>query len=343
MPYFKLLASTLASLLSASAFSFSHVPLVDNQPAYQDSCPFSSNMAPTTASHANGSIDGREYHCVNNGTNIVWTLTIPEGCQNGGCGLILDMHGAGMNANTQNYGTKLRRYGSEAMKYGASTPYIVAQPSMTDLFNDAQGNPDPDSVLPLQGSRAYINELPHINTSMVELISTFDIDSNRIHWHGFSRGSRTVSHTMCEGFELDFPIASYAISGGRIACDLLPNTPIIMTNGKTDVLGSNKMQYQDEAEAFLLSQYGMTETTLYQDENWEQQQGPFLFKVGQHIHKRFQNEDYVFESIRHSAQSIPAAGHCHPVSDYERWLVCRANFDIGEKIIQFFINNSASN
>ena len=340
MHYIGLITSVILLMISSTTHAFSRIPLVDNQPVADEFCPFTNNMSPTTSYKQDGSLDAREFYCVDDNVNIVWSITIPEGCDSGGCGLILDMHGAGMNANTQNYGTKMRELGSDAEAFGASTPYIIAQPSMTDLIDDQTGGIDLDSLLPLQDNRAYVNELPHINNIMQDLISTFDVDTSRIHWYGFSRGSHTISHVLCGDFNLDFPIASYAFAGGEIKCDLPANTPILMINGLTDTLTSDKMAFQDNAEAFMRTIPNIQEETLYEDDNWEQQQGFLFFKVGQHIHKRFSNEDYIFESIRHSAQSVPMFGHCHPVIGYERWLACRANFDIGEKMLQFFIDNS---
>lgn len=335
-----LLALTLVYSVHSAAMA--KIPLVNNQPHHENACPFSSNTSPTT-------VEGRSYNCVKDEVNIVWTLTIPAECESGGCGLILDIHGGGMNANTQDYGTKLRAYGSNAVSYSAPAPYIVAQPSLTNIF-DENGldieslidNADDGSV----DGRAYINEFPHIKTIMQELVNTFAIDTTRIHINGFSRGGQTVSRVYCNKLDLGVPVASYSIVGAPLACDLKPNFPLIMINGNTDngiissYPGSDKMEAQDIVENFMLAQDNVNEITVHEDNNWETQTGFFLSRIGQHIHKHFDNnEGYIFDSIRHSAQSIPAVGHCHPVTTSERWLVCTANFDTGEKMIDFFIKN----
>jgi hypothetical protein len=64
----------------------------------------------------------------------VYTVTVPPDCVHGGCGLILDNHGATMNAAQQ---MPAPNYGSMAgprRQYGAPTPFIVVQPNLTDLL-----------------------------------------------------------------------------------------------------------------------------------------------------------------------------------------------------------------
>ncbi len=79
----------------------------------------------------------RHYGCIDNNINVVWTVSIPKPCENGGgnCGLIIDIHGALMDAKSEDLGSKLRHYGFHAQHYGAPTPFIVMQPNLSDLFD----------------------------------------------------------------------------------------------------------------------------------------------------------------------------------------------------------------
>ncbi|MCX5849509.1 MAG: hypothetical protein NTW65_08675, partial [Deltaproteobacteria bacterium] len=61
--------------------------------------------------------------------------------------------------------------------------------------------------------------------------------------------------------------------------------------------------------------------------------------VGKQQHTRYQTGNVILEDIAHSGASYPLAGHCFPVTTNSGWLVCRTTFEIGQKIIDFFIDN----
>ncbi len=333
----KTTASTLA--LSLSSLAQANIPLLDNQPFATDLCPISTNTNHTVVG---GQITARTYDCVIADTNVVYSLAIPESCELGGCGLIVDIHGGSMNANTENNGTQLREYGNAAVSRGALTPYIVLQPSFTDVFDDNGSGIDIPSLINDVG--AYMNELPNLTNVIDQVVNAFDVDEDRMHMYGFSRGSSTTSVFYCDE-QLSQRFASYAVGGGGIDfCDPQPNQPLMMVNGLTDpfqeVLGS----VTADTETLVLAQPNITHEILQISSSWPNRYIGFSFWegitwTGTHYHQRFENDDYLLETVRHSAKGFPYFGHCHPRTGLDRWLVCRADFDLGQKLIDFFIAN----
>ncbi|MCX5849508.1 MAG: hypothetical protein NTW65_08670, partial [Deltaproteobacteria bacterium] len=228
--------------------------IIDNQPIATDDCVLTNHS--TTEAPNGQSIGVRNYGCVLNGRNVVFTVSIPKLCETTSCGLIVDQHGATMNAAQQNAGTKLREYGWKAMQRGASTPYVVIQPNMTDLFDNATHTLDPISVM----GGAYDNELPILMLFVQNAISALNIDQTRVHVHGFSRGAQTANALYCDPATKSI-FASYVATGGAINCAL--DKPVMMINGLTDpnVLSANSV-----VDGFKDS--GTTSELLAQDPNW---------------------------------------------------------------------------
>ncbi len=334
----------LSTSLLISNLAQAYLPLLDNQPHATEVCPISTNTNHTVV---NGEITARNYNCVIEGTNVVYSIAIPEGCETGGCGLIVDIHGGSMNANTQNNGTQLREYGNIAVSRGALTPYIVLQPNFTDVFDDLNFLfIDIDSLI--NSSGAYLNELPNLINVIDQVVDTFDIDENRMHMHGFSRGSATTTVFYCNE-QLGERFASFGMGGGDIAagdifCDVQPNRPLIFINGIYD--RHEFLSYSlDGIESYMLGLADLNQEIVQTESGWEHRTISFslwsgITLTGRHHHQRFISGDYLLETVRHSAKGpIPYFGHCHPRMGIDRWLVCRANFDIGQKLVDFFIAN----
>lgn len=322
----------LSLTLCAATFSpaaVASIPLIDDQPIADDSCPIS--ITSSTAS-TDGNVGVRHYGCSVEGTNVVYTVAIPPGCENGGCGLIFDNHGATMSAAQQNSGTQLREYGWTAPSRGASTPYIVVQPNLTDLF-DGDSILDPSSVV----GGAYANEMPNILYFVNHVIDVFQVDEARTHMYGFSRGASTTSAVYCNVATRSL-FASYAVGGGGISCAL--DAPLMIVNGISD---PGKMPMNNALEDEVKAISGYTKTVLVQNSNWSTPKWEFTLwgfkRKGQHRHIRLQANDIVLESIKHSGSTFPAAGHCHAVDEYNGWLTCYADMDTGAKLIDFFIQN----
>lgn len=325
-----LMTALLTSLPIAGSQALSRVPLVDSQPTATEGCPI------TNTSHtenADGSaINVRNYECIVEGRNVVWSVTVPLDCEAGGCGLIVDIHGAGMNANVEDKGTKLRQFGWKAMERGATTPYIIIQPSFSDIF-DEELIFDIESII----GGAYMNEMPGIHFFINDAIDAFAIDQDRVHMHGFSRGASTTSTFYCDEDWSD-TIASFATSGGGVSCAL--NNPLMLMSGLFD---PGKTGLNDALITEIKGKGAYTESTIYEDENWQLPAVEFnwsgMHVKGKHQDVLYTSGDYVFRSVKHSAKTYPTLGHCHPSSDYSTWLACYSTMESGEKLIDFFIAN----
>lgn len=325
----RLLAVIFVVLCGLSQVSHAYLPLVDNQPLAFRSCPLGQAVATATKTGRIGSIN---VDCRVGGIDVVYTVTVPPGCERGGCGLILDNHGMTMNANQENAGTKLREFGWTAKQYGASTPYIVVQPNLTDLF-DREKLIDFDSVV----GGAYYNEIPNISYFIAHMIDIYRVDTRRTHMYGFSRGGNTVNAFYCET-GLSEMFASYAMGGQDFRC--APDKPLLMIVGDDDTGHPDAI---DDAEARVLALGGVTVTAVVSDPGYAKPRYVWTWagiqRQGRHHHMRFKRLDYTLETIRHSGSTLPMLGHCHPSGDLNSWLVCHANMETGRKILEFFIRN----
>ena len=323
-----MLGDFLIKLISAP--SYGPIPnLLDNQPTPTDTCTLI-NRSSTEAESGN-SIGVRNYGCVINNRNVIFSVSIPKLCETVSCGLIVDQHGATMNAEQQNNGTHLREYGWQAMRYGARTPYIVIQPNMTDLIDQATNKVDPISV----GGGAYTNELPALLAFVANARTALHVDPKRVHFHGFSRGGQTASKLYCDP-QTKGQFASMVGSGGSLGCAV--DRPFMQFNGKTD---PNALAAAGVAQRFHSS--GAKREVIIQDANWQVPTLKFMAgkptPVGKQQHIRYTLDGHVLENVTHSGLVAPLAGHCLPYDGPAGWLVCPANFDMGRKILNFFIQH----
>ncbi len=322
---------SLTILYAHHASAASNIPLVNNQPTATDRCDVS-NSSPTEST--DGTMLGvRQYGC-NSGTHyVVFTVSIPKACKTVSCGLILDIHGATMNAAEENAGTNLQYYGWKAAQYGASTPYIVIQPNLTHLFDTQNDTLDPLSVV----GGAYNNEIPIIDQFVNNVIQALHVDNHRIHVHGFSRGAQTANVFYCNHSNL---YASYAMTGGGTTCAI--TKPLMMTNGLTD---PNITLAALVTAAFAANRQTVT-SVVAEDPSWQTPRLTYTSSgwvpVGKQSHIRYTQGSLVLENVKHSGASYPLAGHCLPVTTPAQWLVCQDTFNLGENLIKFFIQNPKS-
>lgn len=322
------LADAITRLLTAPTYG--PLPnLLDNQPTPTDTCDVANRAH--TESASGDRIGVRQYGCVVNGRNVVFTVSIPKACETQRCGLIVDQHGATMNAEQQNAGTHLRELAWQAVNMGASTPYIVVQPNMTDLLDNASGKLDIASVTGLP----YANELPALLTFVRNAMQALQVDPKRVHFHGFSRGGFTADKLYCDPATRDL-FASYVGSGSFLACSV--TRPYMQFIGLSD---PNVVVADGVVAAFRKA--GAEAQVLQESPSWATPSLRFvglkLVLTGKHQHVRYTLAGRKLEHLRHSAAAIPLAGHCLPHQGPAGWLVCPADFDMGRKILGFFIQN----
>lgn len=303
--------------------------LLDNQPIATDTCDVSHRSH--TESASGDRIGVRQYGCVVNQRNVVFTVSIPKACETVRCGLIVDQHGATMNAEQQNAGTHLREWGWKAVSEGAPTPYIVVQPNMTDLIDNVSGGIDLKSVTGLP----YANELPALLTFVRNAMQSLQVDPKRVHFHGFSRGGFTADKLYCDPASRDL-FASYVGSGAFLACPV--TRPYMQFVGLTD-----PNVVMADAVVAQFKSAGAGTQLLAQSTNWTTPRLSFvglkLVLTGKHQHVRYTLGDRKLEHLRHSGAAFPLAGHCLPHQGPAGWLVCPADFDMGRKVLGFFIQN----
>ena len=310
--------------------------VLENQPSATDTCAM---LDVSTTESADGqSIGVRNYGCmVTSDDYVVFSVSIPKLCATQSCGLIVDQHGATMNAAIQDSGTQLRNYGWKAMARGASTPYIVIQPNITDLVdNDSDDETTDVSSIVGQG---YDDELPGVLQFVKTAIARLHIDPKRVHYHGFSRGAITAEDIYCNAATSGL-FASYALTGGGMVNCAFNGKPVLVVNGETDpidFLESNDLDAQKVAA-------GASATVVVQDAAWSmpilQLTPAGLVLVGRQQDTVLRWGNQVLENVNHSGATMPLAGHCLPrLTRTPGWFVCPANFDLGQKVIDFFIQH----
>ncbi len=328
------LPAAAASMSDATASQTVDLPA--DQPSIEQATPKRenrceiNNTSPTL--NADGSPGIRSYVCVVDLVNVTWSVSVPEGCQSGGCGLIVDIHGATMNAGILDAGTQMRAFGRRAMEYGAITPYIVLQPNLTDLFDEYTGW-DFESVF----GGAYDNEIPNLAAFTALAIDAWHVDQNRVHLMGFSRGTWTANVFYCDPEGLGHVFASTVMLGERLTCAPVANKPLMVVNGEYD-LGHSAT---NDAIYMSLRQQGFTQEIIFNPEDWHQIKTSFnqgiYTTTGSHQHIRLKKDNVWVELIEHSGVTLPLAGHCMPSTQPDNWLVCQTDFDLGQKAVEFFI------
>jgi poly(3-hydroxybutyrate) depolymerase len=158
---------------------------------------------------------------------LTYQVTLDESCADGGCGLIVDIHGASMSGRVMRDATQLHLL---APRHG----YVVVQPSARP--NDQLGAWDLAADPPKM--RAFVDRL----------IEELRIDERRVHFTGFSMGAAMTFAFLCHHNDL---LASVAVATGSSAdqvrardgtrrcvdafdADWRPRVPILFMNGVHD-------------------------------------------------------------------------------------------------------------
>ena len=142
-----------------------------------------------------------------------FTVRIPNACANGGCGLIIDVHGFAMDGNIQDRNTNLRRLGGDA-------GFVVASPTAR------------------VGGQALPSFSQAMDANLIadfarEAIGAFNLNPNRIHIGGFSQGAGISFFSICNFPDLYASAAPIAGGGGSCFANG-PPIPLLQTNGMRD-------------------------------------------------------------------------------------------------------------
>ena len=219
---------------------------------------------------------------------LVFDLHVPAACAKGGCGLVVDVHGATMDAEMQDYNTDLRALGEQL-------GYVVVQPNAM---------PPPPTSAWLTADDAVV--LDFTKSAIVALA----IDSKRVHFTGFSQGGWMGWRMVCKQPDLFASVAiaaacsSYGGEGCSFQAGQVPSKPlpVLYMHGKLDVLQPWWCAEQQIA--------GLTK-------GWQLKQTQVVAQDSDHLWQRLATPGgTTVELVQHSYSALSPAlgGHCYPGS-----------------------------
>jgi poly(3-hydroxybutyrate) depolymerase len=288
--------------------------MTTKMPGVQGQCTIPRETFPPTSAEVY-SCNGIRYHVV-----------APPECVVSSCGLIFDAHGFTMTADGQNLGTNMR-------ELGYNRGYIVVNPE--------------------KPSRIWAPDTDHddVMSFYASVISSYAVNRSKTHFTGFSMGGLMTWDVSCRYADLICSAAPLAASGydwwalldedcwsngARNDIGLpSPRVPdIFYVAGTKDKLATfgNAQQRRDD----VLEVYNTTERA-----------GVVVSSDDEHLRTRWlvdiDRPDLVFEFIQHDYFAYRSTGHCFPQIDpVESFFTCKesnAAWNVGELVIDFFVNN----
>lgn len=224
-------------------------------------------------------------------------------CVDGGCGVIVDVHGYTMSADVQDEHTRMRAL-------GPARGYVIVQPT-------APGVP----------ASWGLGERDDVVWELLEAtIEVFDADPDRIHVTGFSQGGMMTYRQLCAHADR---LASVApVAGGGCFDGATPSVevPILYIHGHYDSIVSWATVAVPQRERVLATwDFGepaiVSDTARHRGTRWETPTGT-PFEMWEH--------DY-------STGDLVLAGHCLPGPDDNKTFRCDASeFDETALILDFF-------
>lgn len=147
---------------------------------------------------------------------ITYTVSVPPACAKG-CGLVLDVHGATMDATMEDANTAMRALGAQ---YG----FVVVQPNANPAPPQSSWNPvadDPKVFAFLQSARI-----------------AWTIDPKRVHMTGFSQGGMMTFRFLCKHADVFASMAPAAGTGCTFGVNDAPSqeVPLLYMHGTKDAL-----------------------------------------------------------------------------------------------------------
>lgn len=219
---------------------------------------------------------------------LVFDLHIPKVCEKSACGLVIDVHGATMDAAMQDLNTGMRALGDQ---HG----YVVIQPN----------------AMPPPPTSAWITADDQVVLSFTQAaIAALAIDPKRVHFTGFSQGGWMGWRFVCKQPGLFASVAigaacsSYGGEGCSFEGEQLPpaQLPILYMHGTLDVL--QPWYCAQSQRSAMIKAWSLLETAV-------------VSKDSQHHWQRYATAKAIaVEFIQHdySALSLSLGGHCYPGS-----------------------------
>lgn len=214
---------------------------------------------------------------------LKYDVTVPAACVKGGCGLILDVHGATMSGKMEDNNTGLRALGD---KHG----FIVVQPNANPSPPSSSWNPAADDA--------------KVFAFLESALTSYAVDRARVHMTGFSQGGMMTSRFLCKHADIFASVAPAAGTGCTFKGSDVPSreVPVLYIHGETDALVSYSLGTAQRDAAVAAWKLG-PETTVSSDgsHNWTRRTSA-------------SGTVYEFISHRYEASSFVLKGHCYPGS-----------------------------
>jgi len=246
---------------------------------------------------------------------LSFELSVPEACLERACGLIVDVHGFGMNGFTEDLHTQLADIGGRA-------GFVVLQPSAPigdGGFSSWSGSDD--ARVP-----AIVNRLMRV----------FHLMDTRVHMTGYSQGGFMTWRFLCDRPEIFGSVAPLSAGSGSCFDRDLPaeQVDILYAHGSTDGL-------VDFATA--------TTTVERILDRWSMTRREVVSQDAGHTWTRYANDRGTrFEFIQFEWETSfvlgprPLRGHCFPGSDQFVGCGSDTSFHWGEEVTRFFLAHPRS-
>jgi polyhydroxybutyrate depolymerase len=217
---------------------------------------------------------------------LAYDVMVPAACAAGGCGLVLDVHGATMSAAIEDSNTNMRALGTQKGFVVVQPNALPAPPLQMTNWNPAT---DDDKVL-----------------ALVKLARTvFQIDAKRVHMTGFSSGGAMAFRILCKHADAFASIAAAAGPGCTFAAGDMPSreVPLLYMQGTRDKLENYQSSAIPQRDKIIAG--------------WKM--GPGAAVAGDAKYKRTRYTSpsgTAFEFIQHDyvASAFLLGGHCYPGS-----------------------------
>ncbi len=269
---------------------------------------------------------------------VTYEVEIPAACTAGGCGAIVDIHGATMTASAQDKSTRLRTIGKNA-------GFVVVQPTAPVTLIGRSWTPSTDD--------------PKVWKFVQELTQALVLDPKRLHFTGFSQGGAMTWRMLCAHADAIASAAPIAAADGSLQPSVGPFTldcpfdgaqkpsrpvPILQMHGTTDGLVpiAKGLQQRDA----VVAAWGLGAPSVVSMDS-------------KHTRTRFTHaQGAVLEFLQHGYETppplilVPLKGHCVPGGDdlpangtlgQTMFFSCNPPnaFDWGQVVLQFFIDHPA--
>lgn len=209
---------------------------------------------------------------------LTYHVSVPGACAAGGCGLVVDLHGATMNAAIEDANTGMRALGD---KRG----YVVVQPDATAspmFLGMPTWNPDADDA--------------KIVATTKVLQQAFAIDAKKVHLMGFSAGGALGFRVLCKNPDA---FASYALAAGSGCSSPTKKVPVLYMQGRRDMLESFTSKAVPQRDVLVNA--------------WKLGAGTKIAGDGRFARTRF-GDALEFLEHDYASPSPILGGHCYPGS-----------------------------